>query len=276
MKKLGLALGGGGARGCAHVGVIRALQEAEIPIHCVAGTSMGALVGGVFAAGHLDDLEAYLEKIRWSDVLTQMDPTMMSNGLLKGGKLKKLLEKMVQEKVIEACQIPFAAMATSLNDGTAVVLKKGSLPEAIRASVSLPGILVPVQQGEDHLIDGGVVNPLPIDEARKMGAELVLAIDLSREYVYEQHERGKDEKEEGMKKWLSADYPSLLDVMEGALFLMQRGVMEKNLIDDPADVMMHLKLSSARLFDFHKAKKLIKEGYEAMQKEILNLKKLLD
>ena len=278
MKKLGLALGGGGARGCAHVGVIKALQEANIPIACVAGTSMGAVVGGVFASGHLKHLEDYLSKITWTDVLTQFDPTVGNDGMFKGKKVLQLIEKLTGGKSFSDCQIPFVCTATNLMDGQAVRLSEGKLSEAIRASISLPGILMTVEKEGKHLLDGGITNPLPVDLAKQLGADVVLAVDVSQQYVHEKRRAAsqKDEKGWGIGRWASSSYPSMIDVIEGSMFLMQKVVTEKNLEQYPADLLLTLNLSAARLFDFQKAKTLIKEGYEATKKVIPELRGMIE
>lgn len=278
MKKLGLALGGGGARGCAHVGVIQALQEANIPIHCVAGTSMGAVVGGVFASGHLKNLEDYLNKITWTDVLTQFDPTVVNDGMFKGKKVLQLIEKLTEGKSFSDCQVPFVCTATNLNDGKGVHLSEGKLSEAIRASISLPGILMTVEKEGQHLLDGGITNPLPVDIVRQLGADVVLAVDVSKQYVHEKESTTPEKNEKGwsISRWTSSKYPSMVEVMESALFLMQKVVTEQNLERHPADLLLTLNLSAARLFDFQKAKTLMKEGYGATKKMIPKLRKMLE
>ncbi len=276
MKKLGLALGGGGARGCAHIGAIKALEEAKIPISYIAGTSIGALVGGIYAAGHLKNLEAYLTKIKWTDVLAQLDPTVVGNGMFKGKRVVKLINKLIEEKSFQDCQIPFISVATNLFTGQEVRLDEGKLADAIRASISLPGILTTVEREGLHLLDGGVANPLPVNVVKDMGAEVVLAVDLSKEYSHEKKTENQQDKDEKWRLRLgNSKYPNMIDVIEGAMFLMQKAVTEKKLEKYPADLVLSLHLSSARLFDFHKAKLLIQEGYEATKKIIPSLKKML-
>ncbi len=275
MKKIGLALGGGGARGCAHIGVIKALQEAEIPIQYVAGTSIGAFVGGVFAVGELERLENYLLKVKWSDVLSFFDPALMKSGMFKGKKLEKWIEKMTVKKNFKDCQMPFTAVATDLPTGKEVHLRKGSLSEAIRASVALPGIFTAVKKEDQYLLDGFIVNPLPVNVVRKMGADIVVAIDLNKEY-YKQKQHQKHKESKNNERWLKRGYPNIFDVMEGSIFLMQNTLTSKNLEKHPADILLNLKLTPSNLFDFHKAKDLIKEGYQATQKIIPKLKKMLN
>lgn len=271
-------MGGGGARGCAHIGVIKALEEANISIHCIAGTSMGALVGGIYAAGHLQDLENLLSEVKWSDVLRQFDPAVMKNGMFKGKKVHRLINRLIQDKKFKDCQIPCMAIATDLNSGEEVRLDKGNIADAIRASISLPGIFMPIKHKKHHLVDGGILNPLPISAVRKMGADIVIAVDLSQEYIKEKQvkrSRHTPEKKWRLGQWLRPEYPNMIDVIEGAVFLMQKTVTEKNLMTDPADLLLSLNLSSASLFDFHKAKKLIEEGYKAGKKIMPQLKAMM-
>lgn len=277
MKKIGLALGGGGARGCAHVGVIRALQEAGIKIDFVAGTSIGALVGGIYASGGIDTLEDYLLQIKWSDVVKQFDPVIMKNGLFEGKKVVKLLNQMLGKKTFKSCQTPFVAVATDLTTGEEVHLKTGRLDSAIRASISLPAIFTTVKKGKYQLMDGGLVNPLPVNVLRQMGADTVIAIDLNHEYIKERRKRKIKPRSNKLNviKWLKPAYPNMIDVIEGSVFLMQDQVTQKNLEKYPADLLLNLQLGSASLFDFHKAKELIEAGYLQMKKGIYNFEQLL-
>lgn len=277
MKKVGLALGGGGARGCAHVGAIRALQEAGIPIDCVAGSSMGALVGGFYATGHLQKLENYLQKIKWNDVLSQFDPTVMNSGMFKGEKITRLISQFIDNQSFEDCQVPYIAVATDLNSGQEVWLKKGKIASAIRASISLPGIFTIIKINGKYLIDGGIVNPLPVNAVRSMGAEFVIAIDLNKEYIREKVKKRHSFK---TKKWdfnnlIRSKYPNMIDVLSGSVFLMQGRITEKNLEINPADVLINMKLKSTSLLDFHESSSLIQEGYRQMKKQIPAIKRLL-
>jgi NTE family protein len=274
MKKIGLVLGGGGARGCAHVGAIKALEEAEIPIHCIAGTSIGAIVGGIYSVGKLEELNTFLSNIKWNDVLTKFDPAVLDNGIFKGKKAEKLIEKLTDNKSFSDTIIPFVAIATDLGTGEEIQIKEGKLAKAIRASISLPGIFTVTQIDDKYLLDGGVVNPLPINVIRDMGMDIVIAIDLNKEFVEEKHKM-KVLKEKSTSKLRSSKAPTIIDVMEETVFLMQSQITEKNLENHPADVLINMKLSSASLFDFHIAKTLIEEGYKQMKKRIPEIKKLI-
>ncbi|MDH5596698.1 MAG: patatin-like phospholipase family protein [Candidatus Peregrinibacteria bacterium] len=275
-KKIGLALGGGGARGCAHVGVIKALEKAGVEISFVAGTSIGALVGGIYAAGHLKELEDFLRKIKWHDVARQFDPTVRRNGMFKGEKVMKLVDQLIGGKTFKDCEKLFVAVATDFLTGKEVRLNEGQLSSAIRASISLPGIFTTVEHKGMQLLDGGIVNPLPVNVVRQMGADIVIAIDLNKEFVQERKER-KRQHRDGYKKlnqWLRSPFPNMVDVLEGSVFLMQQAITEKNLETDPADFLLNLNLGSSSVFDFHRAKELIKKGEQQMEDKMGALRKV--
>ena len=176
--RLGLALGSGSARGWAHIGVIRALEERGIKPDIVCGTSIGALVGGAYAAGELDRLEKWVTGIAWTTVLRLMDLTWRG-GLIRGTRLFTLFGTMLANREIDELPIPFGAIATELQSGRELWLRHGKLLEAVRASCAMPGLLTPVVRDGAVLVDGGLVNPVPVSMCRALGADLVVAVDLS-------------------------------------------------------------------------------------------------
>ena len=176
MGKVGLVLGGGSARGLAHIGILKVFQEEDIPIHFVVGTSIGALVGAVYAAGsNLDYLAGIARELEWKQIL---DPNFSRMGLFRGDKLQELVDILVKGKKIEELCVPFAATACNLETGHEVIIQEGSVAKAVRASCSLPGIFKPVHLDGKLLVDGGVCGRLPTVAARKLGADLVIAIDV--------------------------------------------------------------------------------------------------
>jgi NTE family protein len=208
--KVGLVLSGGGARGAAHIGVLRVLEEMRIPIHCIAGTSIGAIVGGMYAAGlSPDDIENIMTSLDWNNIfrdkplpsdltfrrkqdasqyLIDFDLGLkdgrlaMPKGLLQGQNLNMVLKSVLlhTENVtdFDHLRIPFRALAADIETGEAVVLDKGELVSAIRASMSIPGVFAPVERDGKMLVDGGVSNNLPVDAARRMGANVIIAVDI--------------------------------------------------------------------------------------------------
>lgn len=177
MRKIGLALGSGSARGWSHIGVIRGLQEADIAIDIVCGSSIGALVGGAYAAGKLDEAEKLIRGLAWSDVLGFMEVPIPRSGLIDSGKIADYLREKLGDPNIEDLPIPFAAVATDLTSGQEVWIRKGSLIEAIRASLSMPGMFTPCFRDGKLLVDGGLINPVPVSLCRSLGANTVIAVN---------------------------------------------------------------------------------------------------
>jgi len=180
-KNIGLALGSGSARGWAHIGVIRALADAGIEVKCIAGTSIGSLVGAAFALNKIDVLEAFARQLDWKQIVFFLDVAFPRSGLIDGEKITDFLCGYVQEINIEELPLRCCAVATVLTTGREVILNKGNLIETIRASISVPGIFTPVKKNGSFLVDGGLVNPVPVSAARNMGADYVIAVDLNHD-----------------------------------------------------------------------------------------------
>jgi len=181
--RIGLALGSGSARGLAHLGVIRAIEDAGIEVDFIAGTSMGAFIGAIFASGNLDRLAADLLDFDWKSITSLLDLVFPRSGLIDGQKIAGFVRAHVSSASIEDLSIPFRAVATDLMNGKEVVIGTGDLIEAVRASISVPGILTPVRSDGRILVDGGLVNPVPVSTVRAMGADLVIAVDLNHDIV---------------------------------------------------------------------------------------------
>ncbi len=180
--RVGLALGSGSARGWAHIGVIRELEAAGIRPDVVCGTSIGALVGGAYVAGDLDRLEEWVQTLTMKDVIAFMDFTL-NGGLVRGGRLMDHFRGHFTDRPIEQLATPFSAVATALETGAEVWLRSGSMLEAVRASVAVPGFFTPVLHEGMVLVDGGLVNPVPVSLARAMGADIVIAVDLGSDIL---------------------------------------------------------------------------------------------
>lgn len=181
-KKIGLALGSGGARGWAHIGAIRALEEAGIKIDYLAGTSIGAFVGGIHAVNQLDELEAFVTEIDWKTIISLLDVEFPTRGLLDGDKIYDLIYSHVLDCNLEETNIPFHCVATDLLTQKATILKTGSMVDAVRASISIPGVFTPFNREQRYFVDGGVVNPVPVDVVQAMGSDIVIAINLNYPY----------------------------------------------------------------------------------------------
>lgn len=183
MKKIGLALSGGAAYGLAHIGVIKQLIKNNIPIDYISGTSMGALIGGLFCAGiDVEKMESILEKSKRKMIIDFNVFGLVESGLLHGKKVVEFLKNLVGEINIEDLSIPFSAIAGDIKSSKKYVFNSGSLVEAIRASISIPGIFKPVEKDDMCLVDGGVCDNLPVDEARNLGAEIVIGVDVCTFY----------------------------------------------------------------------------------------------
>lgn len=188
-KTLGLALGTGGARGWAHLGVIRALEEAGIKIDYLAGTSIGSLVGAIYMAGNLDQLEEFAEEASLENLMPLMDVTFPSPGLIDGDRIHDFIAKYVLDNRLEDTPIPFQCVATNFLLKREVVLSTGLMVDAVRASIAIPGIFAPFKHGNNiYLVDGGIINPLPISVVREMGADVIVAVNLNQDTSLEHEE----------------------------------------------------------------------------------------
>ena len=180
--RIGLALGSGSARGWAHFGVIRALEESGIRPDIVCGTSIGALVGAAYAAGELDRFERWVLGLGVKEVVGLMDLSL-TPGLLRGERLMAFLRQSWPDRPIEQLRLPFAAVATELHNGAEIWLRTGSTLDAVRTSIAMPGLFAPVHSDGMLLVDGGLVNPVPVSVARAMGADIVIAVDLASDIL---------------------------------------------------------------------------------------------
>jgi NTE family protein len=249
--KVGLALGGGAARGFAHVGVIRALEREKIPIDIIVGTSVGSLVGAIYA----DKKNSFeLEWIAFSlEEKDLFDYTFISpnQGFVRGERLEDFVLKKVSAREIQHLKLPYAAVATDIQNGEVVVLRSGSVARAVRASSSIPGIFIPVRHEGRLLVDGGVLNNLPVDVAHQMGAEVVIAVNL-----------GGDKK--------SAQVNNIFDTIVQSLNLMGMQATEGRLRE--ADVVIQPQVSHIGIIDFSKKKELLLAGIQATEQVLPRLR----
>ncbi|ADJ29432.1 patatin-like phospholipase RssA [Nitrosococcus watsonii] len=287
---IGVALGGGAARGWAHIGVLRALAENGIVPDVVAGSSIGALVGAAYGAGILDDLEQWVRSLTWRDTVGFFD-IRLRGGLIEGKKLFKFLARRFPYQAIEDLPMPFAAVATNLENGREVWLQQGPLLEAVHASAALPGLLTPVNWSGHWLVDGGLVNPVPVSVCRALGAARVIAVDLNAGLLGRRVVRSADQSRllaatnsrglgSALTQALWANFwgesggqnesqamdtpPSLLDIVANSINIMQVHITRSRLAGDPPDLSITPRLTDLALLDFHRAEEAIAEGQEAV------------
>jgi NTE family protein len=280
--RIGLALGSGSARGWAHIGAIRALEERGVKPDLVCGSSIGALVGGAYAAGELDRLEAWVTGLAWTTVVRLMDLTWRG-GLISGNRLFGLFRTMFEKHDIADLPIAFGCVATELASGRELWLRHGDLLDAVRASCAMPGLFAPVVRDGTVLVDGGLVNPVPVSMCRAFGADIVIAVDLSwgklghyrnrassaggevapREVPgWLDHLRGALSR--GKKKRDEVSIPSMFAVFNTALDIVEQRVARSRLSGDPADVLITPLLPDFGTMEYHRAKEAIEEGRAAV------------
>ena len=257
LARVGLALGSGSARGWAHIGVVRALEQAGVRPELVCGTSIGSLVGAAYAAGELDRLEQWARSLRKGEVIKFLDVSL-GRGLVKGERIMSFLRSNFRDRPIEDLALPFAAVATSLENGAEVWLRRGSTLAAVRASIAIPGLLAPVRHDGSLLVDGGLVNPVPVSLARAMGADFVIAVDLNSDiagrYLRARSRRG------------DVTLPSPREVLASSINVMQVRITRSRLAGEPPDLLVTPRLAHFGLFDYHRAEEGIEEGKRAVER----------
>ncbi len=291
---IGLALGGGAARGFAHIGIVRTLIAHGIIPNVVVGTSIGAVVGGAYAAGHLDTLEEWARSLQPRNILGYLDIRLNGSGLIGGQKLAAQLEASIGPTLIEDLPLKFATVATEVRTGHEIWLTHGRMVDAMRASYALPGIFSPVLVGDRWLVDGALVNPVPVSAARALGAEIVIAANLSSDVfthsttIYS-HGAPAEAPEavvepappkRGFGKLFSAEHtmkreffgsggrPGISSVMVDAFNIMQDRITRARLAGDPPDLLISPRVGQIGWFDFHRASDLIAFGARAAERAI--------
>lgn len=303
---IGLALGSGSARGLAHIGVIRAIEEAGIRIDMVAGCSIGALIGAAYVSGRLDALERQFRGINWKGIGSLLDPIFPWSGFIDGRKILDFVRPHVSPKEIEQLPLPFCAVATDLISGREIVIRDGNLVDAVRASISVPGIFAPVRRDRQILVDGGLVNPVPVSSVRALGADLVIAVDLNYNIVAGKRrprrnsapknagpaspEKGRyslEKMSESLRSsrsptvgrilaWLEKErLPGMVDVLLGSLYIMQAQITEIRLLIEQPDILIRPPLGSVRLIEFDRAGEMIAAGHRAALGPIRDLEQRL-
>ena len=298
---IGLALGGGAARGFAHIGIVRTLIAHGIVPNVVVGTSIGAVVGGAYAAGHLDTLEEWARRLQPRSVLGYLDIRLNGSGLIGGDKLAAQLEAAIGQTLIEDLPLKFATVATEVRTGHEIWLTHGRMVDAMRASYALPGIFSPVLAGDRWLVDGALVNPVPVSAARALGAEIVIAANLSSDVfthattIYS-HSASVALQEippevappkRGLGKFFSPERtvkreffgsggrPGISSVMVDAFNIMQDRITRARLAGDPPDLLISPRVGQIGWFDFHRADDLIAHGTRAAERAIASIQEAI-
>lgn len=301
---IGLALGGGAARGFAHIGILKTLLANGIVPDVVVGTSIGAVVGGAYATGHLDTFEDWgrsLQGVR--NILGYLDIRLNGSGLIGGEKLASRLEEAIGPTLIEDLPLKFATVATEVRTGHEIWLTRGRVVDAMRASYALPGIFSPVLIGDRWLVDGALVNPVPVSAARALGAEIVIAANLSSDIfthsttiyshgampppVAPAPEEANPAKrrfprlfsaEKTMKREFfgSAGRPGISSVMVDAFNIMQDRITRARLAGDPPDLLITPRVGQFGWFDFHRAEDLITFGARAAERALDSIQEAIE
>ncbi|RWX75408.1 Patatin [Neorhizobium lilium] len=274
--KLALALGGGAARGWAHIGVLRALDESGIEVGMIAGTSIGALVGGCYLAGKLDELEQFARSLTMRRIAGLLDLTIGGGGLFGGMRLTKRMQEHLEGLSIEDLGRPMVSVATELHTGHEVWISSGSLITALRASYALPGIFEPVICNNRVLVDGALVNPVPTSVCRAYEQPLVVAVNLNYEIfgrsAVVKHSASVQPLESGRNR---ADRRvSVTGTMVQAFNIIQERISRARLAGDPPDLALHPRLSDIGLSEFHRAGEAIQRGYDETMAQISALKRM--
>ena len=285
--KIGIALGAGAARGWTHIGIIQALEKLGVKIDIVAGCSIGAYVGAAYASGKLDDLRTWSCSLTEWQVLSLMGIGIRRGGLASGQKVFNKLRDDLCAPTFEEMEKQFAVVATDLHSGREVMFTEGPANQAIQASCAIPALFSPVAYEGRWLVDGAVVNPVPVNLCRQMGADFVIAINLNADFkpqrlekqeeVHEENERKTDhflqKSSSAIRQWLSPDKgpneatpPGILSVMSSSLEILQARVTRSRLAGDPPDVLIEPNLADVGLLEFHRAEELCQKGEETVNR----------
>ncbi len=311
-KKTGLVLGSGSSRGWAHIGVIEALIEEKINIDYISGCSIGAYVGAIHASGSLEKLKKFVLQMDGEKVFSYFDVIFPKYGFLNGTKkVTELFSMHTEAKNFSDLDIPLRMVATDLETGDKVVLSSGSLINSLRASMSLPGLFAPARYKNRWLVDGGLVDPVPVSVARAMGADIIVAVNLNSGLVSRKKDKHTVKVESNsenkppsflpgnymMLKKLNEKYstygaslkdkltsmfnlepgtPHIMDSVSSSIAIMQERITRINLAVDPPDILVEPRLGDLKMMDFDKVEHAINEGYIQMKEKIDDLKTLLD
>ncbi|AJW28938.1 hypothetical protein Z042_26090 [Chania multitudinisentens RB-25] len=286
--KIGLALGAGAAKGWAHIGVVNALQKRGIEVDIVAGCSVGALVGAAFASHRLPAMEHWVRSFSYWDVIRLMDLSWQRGGLLRGERVFNAVGQLLKIDDFADCSLKFGAVTTNLSTGRELWLTKGDIHQAIRASCSMPGLLAPVWFDGYWLVDGALVNPVPISLTRAMGADIVIAVDLQHDAhlmqqdLFSVHNTHEDVNNAVAGNWRGRlrerinkvilkkpnFTPTAMEIMSTSIQMLENRVKRNRMASDPPDVLIQPYCPQISTLDFHRASEAIEAGRLAVEKQI--------
>ena len=294
--KIGLALGSGSSRGWAHIGIIKALADLGIRPDIVCGTSIGAVVGASYLSNNLENLEEWACSLTKFEIAKFFEINMSLNGFIDTQRLHHFLNKYVaaDSAVIEDFSKQYAAVATDLETGKEIWLTKGSVLEAVWSSVSLPGLFPAIKTNDRWLVDGGLVNPVPVSTCRALGADIVIAVDLNGDIVGKHFKKSvPPKKREGMVGKIndfvreytpsifdtsenSETPPNLFDAIASSINITQDRITRSRMAEDPPDILLSPKLSHIRLLEFYRAREAIDEGRKCVQNKMIEINDILE
>jgi NTE family protein len=305
--RLGLALGSGAARGLAHIGVLKVLEEAKIPVFGIAGTSIGAFIGALYAAGvPVQRMEAVACELDWRKLARLLNPTVPISGLVDGRKLVEFIAELLPVHSFEALRLPLAVTATDIETGEALIIRKGDLLEALSAALAFPGIFPPVRFGDRFLVDGGLCNPVPADVVRHLGADQVIGIctipDVDKQTPEAFMPRIRTNGEQGRHRDLFSatgieqlfrrlvgsaslpdpavemndrKVPGIFRVCAQSVAIMENQINALRLADNHHDLIIRPKCPGITLLEFHRAAEIIAAGEEATRAALPEIRQLV-
>lgn len=276
-KNISLVLSGGGARGIAHIGVIEELEKQGFTITSIAGTSMGALVGGVYAAGKMQEFKEWICSLDTWDIMKLIDFTFNSQGFIKGDRVFQKMKEFIPDIKIENSKIHYAAIATDIVTQKEVVFTKGSMYEAIRASLSIPTVFTPIKKGKHLLVDGGIINDIPLEHVKRKKNDLLIAVHVNADTPAPRTSSKDTDKSTYLKKFKEFQkkfqklYPEnkklgYFDLMNKTISLLTYQVSKMRIQKNPPDILINISEKSSGFFDFYKAKYLVKIGKNETKK----------
>ena len=284
-KNVALVLSSGGARGFAHIGAIKVLESNGYVITSIAGTSMGALVGGIYASGKLHEFEAWVSELDVMEVLRLTDISLSKKGFVKGTRVIEKIKEIVPDRNIEDLPIPYSAIATDLIRGRERIFNGGSLFEAIRASISIPTFFQPFSLGGDYYVDGGLVNPIPLNRVKRHDGDILAVVDVNADIPHISIESAPEEEESRGNSYLrrirkinahagkhipkdDKDDIGLFNLNNRSISIMLNQIAALTLKDHKVDIMVQISKESFGTYDFYKAGEIIREGERATREVV--------